>query len=169
MNLKDTLTVAIVRTLQAFHLPIFLVEGNVEMTLTDENGNVKQSHANHNLIVTVGKNYLAAWLQAASQAGAFMSYIALGTGTTSPAAGDTTLQTEFSGGGYSRSLGTLTNSTNTWQNSAVFSPGNGTGAVTEAGLFSAITVGTMFARQTFSAYNKAAGDTLTVTWSVSFS
>ncbi len=141
----------------------------MKVQLRDEYGNLKQEHEDHNLIVTVGKNYLATWLAAASQGGEFMSYIGLGTGTTSPAAGNTALETEFSGGGYSRSQGTLTSSTNTWQNSAVFSPGNGTGAVTEAGLFSASTSGTMFARQTFSAYNKAAGDTLTVTWSVSFS
>jgi hypothetical protein len=32
-------------------------------------------------VVTVGKTYLATWLAAASQAGKFMSYIALGTGT----------------------------------------------------------------------------------------
>lgn len=147
----------------------FEMKGSVKVELRDADGKLKQSHENHNLIVTVGKNYLAAWIAAASQAGPFMSYIALGTGSTSPAAGNTTLQTEFSGGGYSRVQGTLSNSTNTWQNTAVFLPGNGTGAVTEAGLFSASSVGTMFARQVFSAYNKAAGDTLTVTWSVSFS
>lgn len=147
----------------------FELKGSVKVQLFDEHGNLKQEHEDHNLIVTVGKNYLASWLQAASQGGPFMSYIGLGTGTTSPAAGDTTLQTEFAGGGYSRVQGTLTNSTNTWQNSAVFNPGNGTGAVTEVGLFSASSSGTMFARQTFSAYNKAAGDTLTVTWSISFS
>lgn len=147
----------------------FQVRGSVKVQLFDENGNLKQEHENHNLVVTVGKTYLAAWLAAASQAGPFMSYIALGTGTTAPSASDTTLQSELTGGGNVRVQGTLTSSTNTWQNSAVFLPGNGTGAVTEAGLFTASTVGTMFARQTFSAYNKAAGDTLTVTWTVSFS
>jgi hypothetical protein len=145
------------------------IRGAVRVELHDEFGNLKQSHEDHNLIVTIGKTYLATWLAAASQAGEFMTYIGLGTGVTSPAAGNTALEAEFSGGGYSRSDGTLTSSTNTWQNSAVFSPGNGTGAVTEAGLFSASTSGTMFARQVFSAYNKAAGDTLTVTWTVTFS
>lgn len=147
----------------------FTVSGSVKVELRDEHGNLKQSHDEHNLIVTVGKNYLAAWLAAASQAGEFMTHIGLGTGNTAPTAGDTTLQTEFSGGGYARVNGTLSSSTNTWNNTAVFAPGNGTGAITEAGLFSASTSGTMFARQTFSVYNKAAGDTLTVSWSVSFS
>lgn len=144
------------------------LKGSVKVQLFDKDGRLKQSHEDHNLIVTAGKNYLAAWLQAASQAGKFMSYIALGTGTTSPASGDTTLETELVGGGYSRVLGTLTNSLNTWTNTAQFDPGNGTAAITEAGLFSASSAGTMFARQTFAAYNKAAGDTMIVTWTVTF-
>lgn len=148
---------------------VFKLKGSVKVQLIGPDGKVKQEHEEHNLIVTVGKNYLATWLTAATQSGPFMSYIGLGTGTNAPASGDTTLQTEFSGGGYSRSQGTLTSSTNTWTNTATFSPGNGTGAVTEAGLFSASTSGTMFARQTFSAYNKAAGDTLVVAWTVTFS
>jgi len=145
------------------------LKGSVKVVLSGPDGQIKQQHEDHNLVVTAGKNYLAAWLQAASQAGKFMDFIGLGTGTTAAAAGDTTLQTEFSGGGYSRATGTLTNSTNTWTNSATFNPGNATGAVTEAGLFSASTVGTLFARQVFSAYNKQAGDTLTVQWTVTFS
>lgn len=144
------------------------LKGSVKVQLFDKDGNLKQSHEDHNLVVTAGKNYLAAWLQAASQAGKFMSYIALGTGTTSPASGNTTLETELSGGGYSRVQGTLTNSTNTWTNTAQFDPGNGTAAITEAGLFSASSSGTMFARQTFSAYNKVAGDTMIIAWTVTF-
>lgn len=146
----------------------FNLRGSVKVQLIGADGKIKQQHEDHNLIVTVGKNYLATWLAAASQAGKFMSYIALGTGTTSPASGDTALQTEFAGGGDSRALGILTSSTNTWTNTATFLPGNCTGAVTEAGLFTAATVGTMFARQVFAAYNKAAGDTLIVAWTVTF-
>lgn len=147
----------------------FNLKGSVNVQLIGPDGKVKQEHTNHNLIVTVGKTYLAAWIAAASQAGAFMAYMGLGTGSTSPVAGDTALQTELSGGGYSRQTGTVTSASNVWQNVVSFAPGNGTGAITEAGLFSASTVGTMFARQVFSTYNKAAGDTLTITWTVTFS
>lgn len=152
-----------------FNKESFNLKGSVNVQLIGPDGKVKQEHTNHNLIVTVGKTYLAAWIAAASQAGAFMAYMGLGTGSTSPVAGDTTLQTELSGGGYSRQTGTVTSSSNVWQNVVSFAPGNGTGAITEAGLFSASTVGTMFARQVFSTYNKAAGDTLTITWTVTFS
>lgn len=144
------------------------LKGSVKVQLFGADGKLKQSHEDHNLVVTVGKNYLTAWLQAATQAGPFMSYVGLGTGTTSPASGNTALETELAGGGYSRQQGTLTNSTNTWTNTVTFSPGNGTGALTEAGLFSASTAGTMFARQVFAAYNKAAGDTMVIAWTVTF-
>ena len=143
----------------------FQVKGSVHVQLIDENGNIKQEHTNHNLIVTVGKTYLASWLAAASQAGEFMSYIGVGTGTNAAAAGDTDLQTPLP----TRVLGTLTSSANTWQNVAVFNPGVDTGAITEAGLFTASSSGTMFARQVFAVYNKQAGDTLQITWTVTFS
>lgn len=145
------------------------LKGSVHVQLIGPDGKVKQEHENHNLIVTVGKSYLATWLTAATQSTYFMSYMGLGTGSSGPTSGDTTLGAELSGGGYSRQQGTLTPSSNVWQNVATFGPGNGTAAITEAGLFSASTSGTMFARQVFSAYNKAAGDTLVITWTVTFS
>jgi hypothetical protein len=145
------------------------LKGSVKVQLIGPDGKIKQQHENHNLVVTVGKSYLTAWLAAASQAGEFMSYIAVGTGVIPPASGDTALGSEITGGGNSRALGTLTSLSNTWNNTAVFIPGNCTGAITEAGLFSASTAGTMFARQTFSVYNKAAGDTLTISWTVTVS
>lgn len=144
------------------------VTGYVDVTLVGPDGQVKQSHKGPNLVVTVGKNYLAAWLAAASQAGEFMTFIGLGTNSSGPTSGDTALGAEFSGGGYSRIDGTLSSAANVWTNTATFPPGNGTGAITEAGLFTASTSGTMFARQVFAVYNKAAGDTLIIVWNVTF-
>ena len=80
-------------------------------------------------------------------------------------ASDTTLQTELS----TRVAGTLSSSTNVWQNQATFGPGVDTGAITEAGIFSASSAGTLFARQVFPVVNKAAGDSLQLTWQVTFS
>jgi len=145
------------------------LKGSVKVQLFDENGNLKQGHEDHNLIVTIGKSYLATWLAAATQSTKFMSYIALGAGVSGPSSSDTVLGSEFTGGGNVRVQGTLTPSSNTWNNTATFAPGNCTGAVTEAGLFSDLTVGTLFARQVFGVYTKAAGDTLTVSWTVTIS
>ena len=139
--------------------------GQIKFELFDENGNLKETKDIKNVVVTVGKNFLATWLTAASQAGYFMQYIGLGTGTNAANASDTALQTELT----SRVAGTLTPTSNVWQNVASFGPGVDTGAITESGIFSASSAGTMFARQTFAVINKGAGDTLQVTWQVTFS
>ena len=141
------------------------VKGHIIAKLFDKAGNLKDIRDIDNLVVTVGKNYLATWLAAASQAGEFMSYIGVGTGTNSPTAGDTDLQTPLS----TRVQGTLSSSSNVWQNVASFGAGVDTGAITEAGLFSVSSSGTLFARQTFSVINKGANDTLQITWQVTFS
>lgn len=140
-------------------------KGRIKFDLYDASGKLKETREINNVVVTVGKNYLATWLTAATQADYFMRYIALGTGTNAANASDTTLQTELS----SRVAGTLTPSANVWQNVASFGPGVNTGAITESGIFSASSAGTMFARQTFAVINKGAGDSLQVTWQVTFS
>jgi roadblock/LC7 domain-containing protein len=145
------------------------IKGSVKVELFGPDGKLKKSHINKNLVVTVGKTALAAWLAAATQSAPFMPYVGLGTGVGAAAAGDTALGTEFSGGGYARILGTVTSAGAVLQNVATFPAGNGTGAVTEAGLFSALTSGTLMARQVFSVYNKAASDSLQITWTLTFS
>lgn len=139
--------------------------GYIRMTLTDDKGLVKDTREVKNVIVTVGKNYLATWLTQATQADYFMRYIALGTGVTAATAADTALATETG----TRVAGTLTSSTNVWTNTATFGAGVSTGAITEAGIFSASSGGTMLARQTFSVVNKAAGDSLQVVWQITIS
>ena len=144
---------------------ILKVTGHINFKLFDAAGNVKDERDIKNVVVTVGKNYLATWLTAATQSDYFMRYIGLGTGTNAANASDTTLQTELS----TRVAGTLTPSSNVWQNVASFGPGVDTGAITESGIFSASTSGTMFARQTFAVINKGAGDSLQVTWQITYS
>lgn len=136
--------------------------GRINFKLFDADGRLKEERAINNVVVTVGKNYLATWLTAATQADYFMRYLALGTGVTAATAGDTALQTELS----TRVAGTLTPTSNIWQNQATFGAGVDTGAITESGIFSASSGGTMLARQTFAAINKGAGDSLQVTWQI---
>jgi hypothetical protein len=50
-----------------------------------------------------------------------------------------------------------------------FEAGDGTGAVTEAGLFNAATGGDMLCRTVFSVVNKAADDTMAITWTITLS
>lgn len=139
--------------------------GHIRFDLFDTEGNLKQHEEVKNVVVTVGKNYLAAWLMAATQSDYFMRYLALGTGLTAANATDTILVIESA----TRVAGTLTSSTNVWQNQGTFGAGVNTGAITEAGIFSASTVGTLLARQVFPVINKAAGDSLQVTWQITLS
>lgn len=140
-------------------------KGRIKFDLFDSSGNLKETREINNVVVTVGKNFLADWLTQATQSTYFMQYIGLGTGTNAANASDTGLQTELS----TRVAGTLTPSANVWQNVASFGPGVDTGAITESGIFSASSGGTLFARQTFAVINKGAGDSLQVTWQVTFS
>lgn len=139
--------------------------GYIRFDLFDANGMLKQHEEIKNVVVTVGKNYLALWLTQATQSDYFMRYLALGTGTNAAVAGDTALQTELS----TRVAGTLTSSTNVWQNQGTFGAGVDTGAITEAGIFDLSSAGTMLARQVFPVINKAAGDSLQVTWQITLS
>ena len=81
-----------------------------------------------------------------------MSHMALGSGTTAAAAGDTDLGSIL---GSREALDSTTVSTNTITYVASFEAGDGTGAVTEAGIFNASTGGTMLCRVVFSEINKA--------------
>lgn len=141
------------------------VTGRISLRLFGPDGALRDAREVKNVVVTVGKNYLALWLTQATQADYFMRYLALGTGTTAASASDTALATELA----TRVAGALTSSTNVWQNQATFGPGVDTGAITEAGIFSASVSGTMFARQVFPVVNKGAGDSLQLTWQVTFS
>lgn len=141
------------------------LKGHINLKLYDSEGKLKSEVDKANLIVTAGKNFTAAWLAAATQSVPFMNYIALGTGTASPVVGDTTLGTEIG----TRVAGTISSNTSIWTNQATFGPGVSTGAITEAGVFSASSGGTMLARQTFPVQNKLAGDTIVFTWNVTIS
>jgi hypothetical protein len=138
--------------------------GLVTVVHTNEAGKVLNKFTVKNLVVTTGKNHIAARIGAVSQPTA-MSHMAIGTGTAAANATDALLATE----GGRVSLSATTVSTNTVQYTATFPAGTGTGAVTEAGVFNASSGGTMLCRTTFSAVNKASGDSIAITWVVTVS
>ncbi len=86
--------------------------------------------------------------------------MAVGTGATAAAAGDTTLQTEL----VRVALTSKTRSTNVLTLVGDYAAGVGTGALTEAGVLNAASVGDLFSRSVFAVINKAALDTLKITW-----
>ena len=138
--------------------------GMVRVTHTKTTGEVVEFDV-PNLVVTSGKNYIASKIVATTNSPISMTHMAIGTGTGTPAAADTTLGTEV--GRVSLSGSTV--STNTITYTATFPAGTGTGAITEAGVFNASSGGTLLCRTTFPVVNKQAGDTIAVTWVVTVS
>lgn len=121
----------------------------------------------HNVVCTNGKEYMANFLQSATTSAASwtMIYSAIGTDATAEAAADTALGTE-----QSRHTGTATYTSGAiYEVVATHGTNSGTGAIVEYGLLSANAAGTLLCRDTESAINKGASDTLTVTAQLTFS
>jgi len=135
--------------------------GSLVITLTDEDGKVKDQRHVKNLVVDAGEAFIASRM--AGTASAVMSHMGIGSGVTAAAAGDTALQTQV---GSRVALSSTTPSASTIQYQASFVAGVSTGAITEAGIFNASTAGTMLCRTTFAVVNKLASDSLSITWTV---
>lgn len=137
----------------------FPIKGDLHIVIKDAlTGEVKVDRLEKNLVVTVGKDWIASRM--VGTAANTMGYMAVGTDSTAPAAGNTTLGAEVA----RVAVTSQTASTNTVTYVATFGAGTGTGALTEAGLFNANTAGTMLSRTTYSVINKGSGDEMTVTW-----
>jgi hypothetical protein len=141
------------------------ITGDVKIDIIGADGAVKDSREIKNLVVTVGKNYIASRMKDATATA--MTHMELGTGTTAAAVGDTTLQTAIAGSRVALASTTVT--TNAIAYVASFPAGTGTGAVTEAGVFNAASAGTMLCRTVFSVVNKGAADAMSVTWTITVS
>jgi predicted anti-sigma-YlaC factor YlaD len=136
------------------------VAGKLSIVLTTADGMVKDSRELDNLIVQVGKNYLAGGV-IGSLTQPF-TQMALGTGATLPTTGDTALQTQVARQAFT----TASVSANVATVSTTFGAGVATGSLTEAGIFNAATAGVMLSRVVFSVVNKASTDVLTITWTI---
>ena len=99
-------------------------------------------------------------------------YIGVGLGTAAGAVTDVALVSEILDSGLARGTATMsrvtTDVTNDTAQGVLSFSVTGTKAVAESGLFNHIgtAVGTMLARQTFSAINVVNGDTLQITWKI---
>lgn len=137
--------------------------GDVSLVLRDENGKVKQTTEIHNLVVDVGLDFIASRMKDGTAT--VMSHMAVGTGTTAAAAGNTALGTEAA----RVALTSTTVTGNDVVYVASFGAGTGTGALTEAGILNNSSGGTLLCRTVFSVINKGASDTLSVTWTITIS
>ncbi len=133
-----------------------------------KDGKLEDLGISENLRTTVGADWQSNVMGADTQPVA-AQFIALTTNSAAPAAGDTTLATEITTGGLGRAEGayTHTNGTTSYKISYTFTASATHTAVAKAGMFTAITAGTMvFTTLLSSTATLASGDTLTIEWSV---
>ena len=147
------------------------LHGNLDVLLYDELGNPKDERHFDNLIVDAGFEgvaYRIAPHDGSQTPSAGWNFIAIGTGNTAPAAGDTALLSELDRKQDIQAEYTTT-SGKQLKLEVSFGPGEGTGNIAESGLFNAGGGGDILARQTFATISKGASDTLTVTWTITLS
>lgn len=133
-------------------------------------GDGQLKHEDHipNVVTTVGKEFIASFLRSAAAAASTFTakYIAIGTGTGAESAADTALGTESA-----RHTGTASyTSGGIFNVVATFATGAVSAAITEFGLLSSSSAGTLLSRTVrSSAYNLTASDFIVVAYQTTFS
>src|SRR3954453_20378987 len=110
---------------------------NVLVEVFDSTGALKDSRAVHNLVVDAGKTHIAAVMS--SGGATAMGWMAIGTGSTAPAAGNTALGTEID----RNALTSRTSASNVTTYVGDWAAGDGTNAaIAEAGILNASSAAT---------------------------
>lgn len=126
------------------------------------------------VVTTAGVNYLRDDFAAGAGSADISNfkYHGCGTGTTAEAIGDTALVTECTTAlnpDSTRGTGTQVNSVAKTYSTVATMTFDGSAAVTEHGLFSAASAGTLWDRTVFSAINVASGDSIQFTYTLTIS
>ena len=137
--------------------------GKLTVEIKDKQGNVKETRELKNLVVDTGLAFIASRMKDATATA--MSHMAIGTGTSAAASGNTALGTEAA----RVALTSTTVTSNAVAYVCSFAAGTGTGAITEAGILNGASGGTLLCRTVFSVVNKGASDSMTITWTVTIS
>lgn len=146
---------------------VVLMYGTVSMRKVHDDGSVSEyGTVGKHLITTAGKNYVASTFNNVAEPELF-KFHGFGTGSTAAVVGDTTLQTELTtqyATDNTRPTGSQANATNTYTTVATVTP-DAAVTITEWGLFTATSAGTLLDRQVFTgvALNGVA-DSLQITY-----
>lgn len=127
--------------------------------LYDKDGNVKDRQEIFNQFQTAGKTHVADQLSDSGEVA--MSHMAIGTGT-GQGVGDNTLATELNRQALDNA--TPSHAANVVTYHRTFAAGEGTGTITEAGVFNDASAGTMFVYNDSISFAKGASDSLALTW-----
>jgi hypothetical protein len=137
------------------------VHYHMHLVLRDKFGNIKDERHVYNTVTTAGKQGAADQILASPSLNK-PTHMAIGTGSPS----GTALGTELDRNSLTsktRGSNAIVTMVGDW------AAGDGTGAITEAGVFDAASVGNMWMSSSFSVINKGAADTLSISWTLTFS
>lgn len=136
------------------------LEYTMRMVLRDKDGLVKETREIHNTVTAAGKNAIADQLLASPTLGK-PTHIGIGAGTP----GANALGSELDRNALTSKTrsGAVVTMVGNW------AAGDGTGAITEAAIFDSASAGNTLLTTSFSVVNKAAGDTLEITWTLTVS
>jgi hypothetical protein len=140
------------------------LKGELTIVVKDKDGKVKETRNEKNLVVAAGLTFICSRM--VSTSAGVMSHMAVGSGTTAASGAQTDLVSIL---GSREPLDSSTASSNTVTYVSSFEAGEGTGAITEAGIFNASTSGSMLCRTVFPVVNKGANDTMSITWTITLS
>lgn len=139
------------------------MKGKIIVRLLDKGDNCYDTFETDNIVVNSGEAHLASYLAENTTAVLYaMKYMAIGTGTATPAETDTALGNEVG----NRVTGVKSSSGSVYQVVATFPTNNPTAevAITELGLFSQQAAGgTMFNRLKFGVITKGTADQIEFT------
>jgi len=136
------------------------VTGELYIEVRNEFNEIIDTRYVPNLVVTTGRNWIIGRMTGTPPV--LMSHMAIGSNNTAPVVGQTTLLNQLA----RVALSSTSPAGNTITYIALFNAGVGTGSLVEAGIFNDPTAGTMLARTTFGVLTKAAGDVVTITWTI---
>lgn len=131
--------------------------GKPTITVKNDTGEIIKQFTVDNLVVSTGKQFFSSRAVGNTTP---MQHMALGSDGSQPVVTNTTLGAEIA----RVVLSTATANANQVTYTASFVGGVGTGAIQEIGIFNSATNGIMLARTVFPVVNKAAGDSLDVSW-----
>lgn len=149
---------------------IIKARGKLDILLTGPDGAIKQAKHIPNLVVTVGKEWIASRMKDVGIPGEMVA-MAVGTDNTATDLAQDDLLSEIARVTLATAGGSVTDAVVTYE--ATFPAGTGTGGITEAGIFNNTNdgpaSGIMLCRTVFDVVNKGADDTLSITWTVTIS
>ena len=140
------------------------LSGQLNIVLKDKAGNIKDERVEKNLVVNTGLAFIAARMIGTYKS--VMTHMAIGSSTSSATGAQTDLVSVLGSREAIDSSNIIGSNNEKVVYVSNFEAGDGTGAVTEAGIFNAASSGDMLCRTVFAVVNKAADDTMSISWTI---